>query len=49
VTASAGRRRRSNRLPSWRGQRVRRLAISLAIVVLAVGVYVFVLTRGAIL
>jgi hypothetical protein len=49
VTASAGGRRRSTRLPSSRGQRVRRLAVSLAIVVLAVGVYVFVLTRGAIL
>jgi hypothetical protein len=46
---SAGSRRRALRRPSSRGQRARRLAVSLAIVVAAVGVYVFVLTRGAIL
>jgi hypothetical protein len=49
VTASAGSRRRDTRRPRSRGQRARRLAVSLAILVAAVGVYAFVLTRGAIL
>jgi hypothetical protein len=49
MTASTGSRRRGTRRTSSREHRARRLAVSLAILVAAVLVYVFVLSRGAIL
>jgi hypothetical protein len=47
--SSAGSRRRGTPRPSSRAHRARRLAVSLAILLAAVLVYAFVLSRGAIL
>jgi hypothetical protein len=46
---SASSRRSGTRRRSPRGSRARRLVVSLAILAAAIGVYLFVLTRGAIL